>query len=167
MAEAEPMRLMAAALVGILLALPAIADETPINVDAQGVAIDGYDAVAYFKPSGALHGKPDIQAEWQGAIWYFVNADNRDAFLADPERYAPQYGGWCAFALSQGEYASDTDPGEAFTVVDGKLYMNWSRQVKRNWERDALAHIEVANENWPAVERHLRDGIQSVSLHPD
>jgi YHS domain-containing protein len=165
--EAGAMRLLVAALVAVLLALPAAADGTTINVDAHGVAIDGYDPVAYFKPSGALHGKPEFRAEWQGATWYFVNADNRDAFLAEPEHYAPQYGGWCAYALSQGEYASDTDPREAFTVIDGKLYMNWSRQVKRNWERDALRYIDIADDNWPVVERQLLDGTARVSLHPE
>jgi YHS domain-containing protein len=161
------MKLLIAMVAVMALAVPAVAGETTVNVNSEGVAIDGYDPVAYHQPSGALHGKSEFQTEWQGAVWYFANAENRDAFLADPDRYAPQYGGWCAFALSQGEYASDTDPSEAFTVIEGKLYLNWSRQVKRNWERDAAHHIEVADQNWPTVEQQLSDGTARITLLPE
>jgi len=162
-----PVRFGCALLALLLLAGPVLAGGTAINVDSRGVAIDGYDTVAFFTPQGATRGKPEFQAEWNGAVWYFASAENRDAFLAEPGRYAPQYGGWCAYALSEGEYASDTEPREAYTVVEGRLYLNWSRQVKRLWERSAAERIGVADGNWPAVERQLHDGTAEVKLLPE
>ncbi|MDX1574891.1 MAG: YHS domain-containing (seleno)protein [Kiloniellales bacterium] len=139
------------------------AAETAINVNGEGVAIDGYDTVSYFTPVGARRGKAEFQAEWAGALWYFATAENLAAFESDPERYAPQFGGWCAFALSTGHYASDVDPREAFTLRGDKLYLNWSRRVKHRWLRAVEDNIATAESNWPVVRQQLLDDEAAIS----
>ena len=147
----------------VLATTGAGAEDTAINVDDEGVAISGYDPVAYFHGTGAMRGEPRFEASWRDAVWRFANADNLSLFLADPERYAPQYGGWCAYALSQGQYAAEVDAREAYTVRDGKLYLNWSRRVKTRWERDVERRIATADGNWPIVEQQLLDGTARIS----
>jgi len=151
----------------LFAAVAARADGTTINVDSRGVAIDGYDTVSYFQPTGVRRGKEEHSTVWQGATWWFSTPENLALFVAEPERYAPQYGGWCAFALSEGEFASDTDPREGYTVVDGRLYLNWSRRVKMRWEPDAAERIPVSDVNWPAIEAQLLDGTAKLSLLPE
>ena len=114
----------------------------------EGVGAGGYDVVAYFSGQSAK-GKEDIAAEWGGAIWRFANADNRAAFEADPVKFAPQYGGYCAYAVSKGATAKG-DP-EAWTVVDGKLYLNFSEGVRETWRQDIPGNISAADANWPKV----------------
>jgi YHS domain-containing protein len=115
----------------------------------KGVAVGGYDPVAYFTERKPVSGKADITFSWKGATWRFVSAQNRDAFKADPEKYAPQYGGYCAFAVSQGATAKG-DP-KVWTVVDGKLYLNLSASVQKTWEKDVPGYIKSADKNWPDV----------------
>jgi hypothetical protein len=86
---------------------------------------------------------------WQGAAWRFASAENRERFEADPVAYAPQYGGWCAWAVAEG-YTASTVP-EAWKIVDGRLYLNYSRGVQRRWERDIPGNIARADANWPGV----------------
>ena len=118
-----------------------------INTGSDGVAIEGYDPVAYFTRGEPVEGSDAFTATHDGATWRFSSADNRDAFLSDPERYAPQYGGFCAYAVAQGAIAP-IDP-RAFTVLDDRLYLNYSDQVRARWRNDADAYISKANENWP------------------
>jgi len=120
----------------------------PVNRDRKGVAIEGYDTVAYFDGAPA-QGKPEWTASWNGATWWFSSAANRDRFRAAPERYAPQYGGYCAKAVSEGQTAS-IDP-EAWDVVDGKLYLNYSPKVRELWREDIPGRIRRADENWPKI----------------
>ena len=115
----------------------------------DGVGAGGYDVVAYFNASAATQGSPDITATHDGVTYRFASNDNRDLFTADPARYLPQYGGYCAYAVSQG-YTAKIDP-EAWTVVDGKLYLNFNRSVRSRWERDIPGYITSADANWPAV----------------
>ncbi len=142
---------------------PAQAAETAVNVNGEGVALDGYDSVSYFTPAGARRGRTEFQTQWDGALWYFATAENLAAFQANPERYAPQFGGWCAFALSTGHYASDVDPREAYTLRDGKLYLNWSRRVKHRWLREVEDNIATAESNWPVVRQQLLDDEAAIS----
>ena len=114
-----------------------------------GIAIDGTDPVAYFTEGRAVAGTSDHETLWLGATWRFSSAANRAAFEADPEAYAPQYGGWCAWAVAEG-YTASTVP-EAWAIVDGRLYLNFSRRVQRRWERDVPGNIARADANWPAV----------------
>jgi len=112
----------------------------------DGVAIRGYDPVAYFVDSAAVQGTKEFSYTWQGAEWYFRNQDNRDSFKAAPEMYAPQFGGFCAFGASENHKAS-TDPS-AYTIINGKLYLNYSKKVKEVWMKNTVGNIEKAEANW-------------------
>lgn len=114
-----------------------------------GFALGGADPVAYFEEGRARRGSSAHRADWNGAVWLFVDARNRDRFIADPEAFAPQYGGFCAWAAARG-YAASTIP-EAWAIVDGKLYLNYSRRIHRSWERNREADIRSADENWPNI----------------
>jgi YHS domain-containing protein len=134
----------------LTLALPRIAFAKEAAIYSDGhVAVDGSDVVAYFKEKKPVKGKADITHDWMGATWQFSSTANRDAFAADPEAYAPQFGGYCAYAVSEG-YTASTVP-EAWSIVDGKLYLNYSKRVRRIWERDMPGHIAKGNANWPGV----------------
>ena len=87
--------------------------------------------------------------DWMGATWCFVSAANKGTFVADPEAYAPQFGGYCAWAVSEG-YTASTTP-EAWSIVDGKLYLNYSRRIQRRWEKDIPGNISCATANWPKI----------------
>ncbi|NEZ61489.1 hypothetical protein D0962_01645 [Leptolyngbyaceae cyanobacterium CCMR0082] len=134
------------------VAVETIAPETQ-NIqyfaDNSGLAIRGTDPVAYFTQGGPVAGSSEFTYTWNNATWQFVSAENRDLFAANPAQYAPQYGGYCAWAVSQG-YTASIDPN-AWKIVDGKLYLNYSRGVQRRWEQDIPGHISNANANWPGV----------------
>ncbi len=115
----------------------------------KGVAVGGYDPVAYFTTGKPSKGNKDLTLEHDGAIWRFASTANRDAFKANPEKYAPQYGGYCSWAVSQG-YTAKGDP-KAWRIVDGKLYLNYNRSVQKTWERNIPTNISKANANWPNV----------------
>ena len=115
----------------------------------RGAAIAGYDAVAYFTDDAAVKGSEEHTFDWNGATWRFVNAENRDLFAGDPEHYAPQYGGYCAWAVSQGKTAP-IDP-ERFDVVDGKLYLNYNKKIQKRWRADRDDLIAAADESWPGL----------------
>ncbi|MCK0094541.1 YHS domain-containing protein [Yoonia sp. F2084L] len=122
---------------------------TPEVYNNDGVAVDGSDVVAYFTEGAPVAGDAAITHDYMGVTWRFSSEANRDAFAADPEAYAPKYGGYCAFAVSQG-YTASTVP-EAWTIVEDKLYLNFSTSVRRRWERDIPGHIMAADANWPGV----------------
>ncbi|MCB9763702.1 MAG: hypothetical protein H6739_28290 [Alphaproteobacteria bacterium] len=130
-------------------AAKAPASAGPVNTSWTGLALQGYDAVAYFEDSKPTKGSSDFTHDWGGATWRFSTAAHRDAFAADPVRYAPQYGGYCAWAVSQG-YTANIDP-VAWKIVDGKLYLNYSPKVQVTWEQDVAGNIKKADANWPAV----------------
>jgi YHS domain-containing protein len=123
--------------------------EKPVNSSLFGVAIKGYDAVAYFTDAKPVKGDSAFTHEWNGAKWEFASAEHRDLFKAEPEKYAPQFGGYCAFAVSKGHTAS-TDPA-AWRIVDGKLYLNYSMDVQKMWEKDTAENIAKADKNWPEI----------------
>jgi len=131
-----------------LIGLQAMA-QTPRVYANDGIAIDGTDVVAYFTDGTPVAGASDITHDWNGATWRFATAANRDAFVANPAAYAPQYGGYCAYAVSEG-YTASTVP-EAWKIVDGKLYLNFSRRIQRRWERDIPGRIASGDANWPRV----------------
>ena len=133
----------------LLLVIPlAIAGKAAVFSTDEG-AIRGYDPVAYFTIGAPTPGSDQFSASWQGATYRFANAENLARFEADPAAYAPQYGGYCAYAVSQGATAS-TVP-QAWTIVDGKLYLNYSLSVKQRWSKDIPGNIKAADSNWPAV----------------
>lgn len=132
-----------------LAATPALAKDPVYTSTFSNVAVSGYDPVAYFTEGKPVEGSGDFSADYDGATWRFASAANRDAFLRDPERFAPQYGGYCAWAVSQG-YTASTDP-EAWKIVDDRLYLNYSKSVQARWEQDVPGHIEKGDTNWPNV----------------
>ncbi len=131
-----------------LLVVPTVQAKSPVFETRQG-AIRGYDAVAYFAEGKAVKGNKRYALQWGGATWYFANAGNRDRFRAEPAKYAPQYGGYCAYAVANG-YTASTDP-QAWSIVDGRLYLNFSTGVREQWQQDVPGHIRRANNNWPGV----------------
>ena len=125
------------------------------NVDSDKVAIHGYDTVAYFTEGKPMKGSADIEHVWQDARWQFASATNRDLFTANPDRYAPQFGGYCAGGLATGEFA-DVDPA-AWTIVDGKLYLNKNKELREVWRKAPEAYVVYANYNWESNRDKLRN----------
>lgn len=154
-------RFILAILAGLALAAPAARADGFVNVDGSGVAIHGYDPVAYFTEGAPTKGSVEHTAVWEGAVWHFATAANRDAFVAAPEKYAPQYGGWCAYGATKG-YAAETDPVTAWTVRDGKLYLNWDAAVKDEWSKDIPGNLAQSEANWPAIKAGLADGSATI-----
>lgn len=121
----------------------------PQVFNTDGIAINGYDPVAYFTESKPVYGDDAHTSDYMGATFRFVSANNKAAFEADPAAYAPQYGGYCAYAVSLGATAT-TEP-EAWTVHDGKLYLNNNLTVRDIWSEDIPGNIMKGDANWPAV----------------
>ena len=134
------------AVAALLFATPVLAEK--LNADG-GVAVRGTDVVAYFTDGKPVAGSPQFSHRWNGAEWHFASAANRDAFAADPQKYAPQYGGFCAWAVAN-NYTAPIDPA-AWHIVDGKLYLNYSRVVQLRWRLDTAGNITKADANWPQL----------------
>ncbi|MCV0428478.1 MAG: tat pathway signal sequence domain protein [Roseibium sp.] len=113
------------------------------------LALTGYDPVSYFSGDTPLEGSSDFTARHNGLTYRFATARNRDAFANNPGRYAPQYDGYCAYGVSRG-YKVGVDP-LAYKVVNGKLYVNYSKSVQRTWSEDISGYIAKANRNWPGL----------------
>jgi hypothetical protein len=110
------------------------------------IAIKGYDTVAYFKMGKAVQGNKSFSFQWHNMTWYFLNKEHRDLFAAMPAKYAPQYDGYCAWAMTEARLAK-TDP-EVWKIVDGRLYLNCSRDAYLKWSRDIPGNIKKADANW-------------------
>ncbi len=121
----------------------------PINVDKRGVGLQGHDPVAYFTVGAPTAGKAEFQAAHEGVVYRFANADNREAFLANPAKYAPQYGGFCAMGAHMGK-KFDGDP-KAWHIADGKLYLNLNPDVQAAWLKDVPGHKQSADAQWPGI----------------
>lgn len=141
-----PIRVFVAALFCLTLAVAARAGEVYVK---NGAAISGYDPVAYFTEGKPVAGSADITAAYKGATFRFASTANRDAFVAEPARYAPRYGGFCAFAAAHGAKAK-SEP-DAFSIVDGKLYLNFDKGVHDRWLQDVPGNIARGDENWPTI----------------
>lgn len=133
----------------LLLSASAAMALSPINKSWTGVAIEGYDTVAYFTEAKPVKGNSEFTHKWMDATWRFASAENRDRFAEAPEMYAPQYGGYCAWAVSQNDTAG-IDP-KAWKIVDGKLYLNYSLKIQAKWAKDIPGHIEAGDRNWPGL----------------
>ena len=138
----------AAAPVAALFTTPAMAAEPEVFA-IDGIAIRGADPVAFFTDAAPVIGSADHAVMWHGATWHFASAQNMETFMANPEAYAPQYGGYCAFAMSKGYIA--TSVPEAWTVHERKLYLNYSVNVRQVWSEDIPGNIALADGNWPAI----------------
>ena len=124
---------------------------SPVNTTPDGLAIKGYDPVAYMTEGKAVPGLVDNEFRWKGAVWRFATSEHKALFKRNPEQFAPRYGGYCAYAVSQGKTA-DIDP-EAWSIVERKLYLNLNKDVRELWEKDRDAYIRQADENWPRMIR--------------
>ncbi|OYQ47393.1 YHS domain-containing (seleno)protein [Flavobacterium aurantiibacter] len=112
----------------------------------NGVAIEGHDPVAYFTMNKAVRGSKQLQAKFEDATYYFATIDNKRLFEENPRKYIPQYGGYCAYGMSNG-YKAPIEP-EAFTIVDGKLYLNYNLEVRKEWQKERDERIKRADANW-------------------
>lgn len=147
-------RIIASALVMSVLstaaAAPAFADKDPVYTGLfSNVAVEGHDPVAYFTQGKPVKGSKEFSTDYQGAEFRFSSAENLETFKANPEKYAPQYGGYCAWAVAEG----DTAKGDAdhWKIVDDKLYLNYNKKIQDRWEQNQSEFIVQAESNWPAV----------------
>lgn len=115
----------------------------------EAVAIQGYDPIAYFAQKDAVKGRPEFYHQWAGTIWFFSSAENKTAFVAEPEKYAPQYGGFCALGVANGKLPRGS--GEAWTIHQGKLYLFAGKDARSQWSRDILGNIQKADQEWPRL----------------
>jgi YHS domain-containing protein len=120
-----------------------------VNLDRSGLAIKGYDPVAYFTDGKAVKGEAGIAAQYLGATYYFASARNKTAFEKEPAKYEPQFGGFCGYAVSQGHTAS-VDP-EAFLIQDGRLILQYSKKVLASWNENPNERLKSADANWPGI----------------
>jgi YHS domain-containing protein len=135
---------------GVLLSSPSFAKQPVIYTSSkEKIAIGGYDAVSYFTAVQPVPGTVAFSLVHEGATWLFADGANRAAFQANPEKYVPQYGGYCAWAVSEG-YTAPGDP-KVFKVVGGRLYLNYNRSVATNWEKHTTRNISRGDANWPKV----------------
>ena len=130
-------------------AVGAANQQSPVNVSRGQLALQGHDAVAYWSSGQPTKGSTRFEHRWSGAVWRFSTAENRDQFVKEPARYAPEFGGYCAYAVSRG-YTADVDPN-AWRIVDGRLYLNYSKRVQKLWEEDVPGNIAKGRQNWPGV----------------
>jgi hypothetical protein len=143
-------RTLAGAVAATVIATAAVAATEPaVNTSRGQLALRGYDVMAYWTLGAPRRGDTQFEFRWNGAVWRFEAAGHRDRFAADPGRYAPQFGGYCAYAVSQG-YAADADP-TVWRIVDDRLYVNYSRRAAALWERDLPGNIAKGHRNWPGV----------------
>ena len=133
----------------IVATLSACSESAEIYTTDDGIAINGYDAVAYFTDKTHTVGKPEFEYSWKGAMWRFSNRKHLDDFRSNPDMYAPQYGGYCAFGMSNG-YKATTSP-DAWSVVDGKLYLNYNQDVRSEWLPKNEQLIVKADSNWSTI----------------
>ncbi len=144
--------LLASVIISACAATPGKVSQTkPVDElnHQQGVALKGYDPVAYFSEGAPAAGDAGISYQWNGATWRFSSREHRAAFMSDPAHYAPQYGGYCAFAVSRGTTA-DADPDQ-WAIVDGKLFVNNNAFAKKLWDQDRPGNIMAGDANWPLI----------------
>ncbi|MBI3718653.1 MAG: YHS domain-containing protein [Sphingobacteriales bacterium] len=136
-------------IVSLVIGLSVSAQTTSEIYQTKEGAIKGYDAVAYFTQNKAVKGNKQFAVSYKGATWYFSTNENKEAFQKDPAKYAPQYGGYCAYGCSQGHKAKTE--ADAFTIADGKLYLNYNLDVQKLWSKDQQGFIKKANDNWSKI----------------
>lgn len=122
---------------------------SPLNLDAQGLALKGYDPVSYFQQSGPVQGNTNLTERYEGATYQFANSANQAAFKANPTKYAPAFGGFCAMGVVM-DKKLDIDP-QLWRVVDGKLYLNVHKPAQTRWLEDITGNIKKGEENWSRI----------------
>lgn len=129
-----------------------VADSVIFDTD-KNIAIYGYDTVSYYREDKPLLGDEKFQADWAGAKWYFISKENRDLFAANPQNYAPQYGGYDPLGIAKG-YTNPTDP-ELYTVLAGSLFLHYSADYKEHWQLERAKNMILANSNWTYLRAQL------------
>jgi YHS domain-containing protein len=148
-------RTAAAALVLGMLSAQGVRAESASDVNLiDGIALHGFDPVAYFTQNKAVKGVAQITSEYKGVTYEFASKEDQAAFEANPEKYVPQYGGFCAYAVSKGAKA-DIDP-HAFSINDGKLYLQNSERALELYQKDVKGNTEAADHNWPEVAKQTK-----------
>ena len=146
-------RISSVAVLVVLATLSSVWAKELVNKDREGVALQGYDPVAFFTRGEPTPGNPSITASHRGARYQFASAANRDLFAADPDKYAPQYGGHCAYGASQGGLFPVLI--ETWQIFDGKLVLNKNMDVRRLFDKDPVGTLKRADAKWPGlVEKH-------------
>lgn len=140
----------------MLFSMSAFALDDAVNTGRfNETAIDGYDTVAYFTQNAAVEGDKAYTVKWRDANWLFNSKENKALFEADPEKYAPQYGGWCSFAMANEGSTARIDP-EAFTIYESKLYLNYNKSVQKKWLKDKDYFIKEADHYYP-IETNVKN----------
>ncbi|MBC7851508.1 MAG: YHS domain protein [Chitinophagaceae bacterium] len=135
--------------IGCMLASVALSAQKSEVFKKDNIAINGYDAVAYFTESKPIKGDPQFVFQWKDTNWHFESEKNMQAFKENPDKYAPQYGGYCAYGTAGGHKAP-TDPS-AWKIINEKLYLNYNNQVRTLWLKDTTGHINKADSNWHTI----------------
>ena len=128
---------------------------TGLNLDKSGIILQGYDAVSYFKSDTPQKGNAKFKTDYQGATYYFASDANKNEFLKKPEQYAPQYGGWCAYAVADSKSKVEIDP-TSFLIQNGKLLVFYNGvwgNTRKKWSKDSTTFLKTADANWPEVEK--------------
>jgi YHS domain-containing protein len=123
--------------------------KTLLNLDKTGLAIQGYDPVAFFTDGKSIKGKPEFPARYNGALYCFASKEHRDVFKADPTKYEPAFGGYCAYGVSRNKLV-EIDV-EAFQIVDGRLLLQYSKGIRDDFNRDTKGNLSKADANWPVL----------------
>ncbi len=142
------MKQLLSLLTALLLTAVVFSQDIKFN-SKEGVAIKGYDPVAYFTQQKAVLGRDEFMLDWSGSKWKFSSKENLDSFTVNPGKYAPQFGGFCAYGCSENHLAP-TDP-EAWTIIDQKLYLNYNLKTRVVWLKDTATRIKNADRFWPAL----------------
>ena len=150
------MRRFAPFILLLLLSTPLLAQtKALLNLDKNGLAIQGYDPVAFFTETKPLKGKAEFKSQLHGAVYYFASAENKARFDQEPAKYEPSYGGFCAYGVSRNKLV-EIDP-EAFQIMNGKLLLQYSKGVQSDFNKDPQGNLAKANTNWPGlVERKAK-----------
>lgn len=159
-------RTLRIAAVGLALAAAPLWAETsaPLNTTADGIAMDGFDVVAYFTDNAPAKGKPEFAVEQDGATWLFASQAHADAFKANPAAYSPKSNGWCSHAVSEG-YAAEVDFVQGWTIIDNALYLNWDKSVRDVFVAEKDKRVPASATNWPTVSGKLADGSLKPETH--
>lgn len=144
----------------LLVSSLSFADNIEVNANSNDIAIKGYDTVSYFTKGSPVKGSNKFTASYNGAIYQFSSADNRDLFKSEPQKYAPQYGGFCAMGVALNKKL-DTDPN-AFHIREGKLFLNLNKAVQKKWSTDIPGYIETAQVNWKDIKGLTEEQIEAV-----
>ena len=134
----------------LLISVPAFGqNKTLLNLDKQGIAIQGYDPVAFFTQNRPVKGRPEFESKYNGARYLFASAEDKSTFDANPAKYEPQFGGFCAYAASKNRTAPVKI--EAFQIVNGRLLMQYDLDIRKEFNKDAPGNLQKADKNWPGI----------------